>query len=823
MNIGSTDGLIVQYCTFAADAPDRAISLTDNPATNFTIDYCSFGGTGAMNWFTIGEDGGCSGTNVLSNNSIAGLVSQLRLSSEDIHDITYYRNQFTNTADGILLRECDIGYTAGTYDDIVVDQNTFAGGATETYAFGTIMSATGWGFYIQDTWFEGGSYDGTQVVLSHNSFGKFTGARTNAMRTVSWDIQGGSPADLTANGNYWGNPSGPSHTDANIGAVAYGADVSTNVAFRPWMVVPYTGQNTSSHITIGTDGTLPYGEVGNAYSETFTATKGTSGPPYTWAKYTGAGETWPVGSPAFAMSTGGVLSGTPTTYKDSANPYRFGTWVNDGVQGTYAVFDLSVYAPTGFCIATTSLPAGTRGLPYSQTLEVSGGTGTNVWSVSGSLPTGLSLAAGTGVISGTPTATGTYEFTVKVVSGSQTDQQTLSIEILDGTKLVGADDTTGSNGATNKFRLTKFTAGESGTITRVWVKAGAAGLVKVAIYADYNGAPRARLSAANYSQSVQPGWSPLTIPATDVVSGTDYWLADIYNTKGAIQYHSGGTMKHKSANYASFTFPDPAGIGFLNYDGYELSAGWGAVRVMTPGKLVGADDITGSNGAKNMFRLTKFTASQPGTITEFRVKSGASGNVKVAIYADNAGSPGARLSYNNTGQAVTADQWNTLTIPATDVVAGTDYWLAAIENATGAAQWHSVGTMRYRAASYSGFAFPKTATGLGALSSYNGYQLLAGWTTDAGPPDAPTLLCPATTVTFKWSGPSRATKYHLEVSTSSTFAGTSVFDEEVGSVTSKEVTGLSLGTMYYWRVRAGNDAGWGAWSSTGSVVANEVP
>jgi Putative Ig domain len=65
-------------------------------------------------------------------------------------------------------------------------------------------------------------------------------------------------------------------------------------------------------------------------------------------------------------------------------------------------------------ITTTSLPAGTKSSAYSQTLAATGGTTPYTWSVlSGSLPTGLSIAGSTGVISGTPSATGTFEFTIE--------------------------------------------------------------------------------------------------------------------------------------------------------------------------------------------------------------------------------------------------------------------------------------------------------------------------------------------------------------------------------------------------------------------------
>ena len=84
------------------------------------------------------------------------------------------------------------------------------------------------------------------------------------------------------------------------------------------------------------------------------------------------------------------------------------------------------YAPA---ITTKSLPNGTVGTAYSQTLAATG-SDTSTWSIeSGSLPAGLSLNESTGEITGTPTAAGTSTFTVKANNNYGSDSKSLSITI----------------------------------------------------------------------------------------------------------------------------------------------------------------------------------------------------------------------------------------------------------------------------------------------------------------------------------------------------------------------------------------------------------
>jgi hypothetical protein len=65
-------------------------------------------------------------------------------------------------------------------------------------------------------------------------------------------------------------------------------------------------------------------------------------------------------------------------------------------------------------ITNDSLPGATQGVAYSVQLTAFGGTQPYTWAVTqGSLPPGLTLST-TGVLSGTPTSPGTFNFNITV-------------------------------------------------------------------------------------------------------------------------------------------------------------------------------------------------------------------------------------------------------------------------------------------------------------------------------------------------------------------------------------------------------------------------
>ena len=126
--------------------------------------------------------------------------------------------------------------------------------------------------------------------------------------------------------------------------------------------------------------------------------------------------------------TTGTISGTPT----KADTYTF-TVKASPASGAPATKEFTLVVsetapdPTTITITTASLPSGTVGSSYSATLEASLSNAT--WSISsGSLPNGLRLSS-SGVISGTPTSSGSATFTVRAESGNASATKSLSITI----------------------------------------------------------------------------------------------------------------------------------------------------------------------------------------------------------------------------------------------------------------------------------------------------------------------------------------------------------------------------------------------------------
>ncbi len=141
-----------------------------------------------------------------------------------------------------------------------------------------------------------------------------------------------------------------------------------------------------------------------------------------------------------------------------------------------AVYQWNFYpaeAPSSLAITTATLPSGTVNYSYSANLEanISGAT----WSISsGSLPSGLTLNQSTGQITGVPTTSGDYTFTVKAEKDSQSAEKQLSITI--GTTPTITITTTslpsGTVGASYSAQLAASTAGATWSVSSGTLPAG---------------------------------------------------------------------------------------------------------------------------------------------------------------------------------------------------------------------------------------------------------------------------------------------------------------------------------------------------------------
>ena len=135
---------------------------------------------------------------------------------------------------------------------------------------------------------------------------------------------------------------------------------------------------------------------------------------------------------SLGFNSNGEILGTP----DTAGTYNFSVHLDDG-NGNSTNQSVSLYiAPVSspLQVATTSLPTGTNGAFYSQSLQASGGTLPYSWSIpnySADPPANLTLATN-GVLSGTLTTSGgPYYFDVAVTDGAaNTAYQTLSLYIV---------------------------------------------------------------------------------------------------------------------------------------------------------------------------------------------------------------------------------------------------------------------------------------------------------------------------------------------------------------------------------------------------------
>ena len=270
--------------------------------------------------------------------------------------ITEYNAQHPTVADNEVLIEYDYG-----------------GGGYWKAAGGTILHLGSCSYNL---------CTGPNVVLPYSSI-------------TDYNAQHPQPADGTVleelpSGRFWLFEGGcRSATGSSVPAITVADGDLQAYVICPWI----------------TTASLRKAVVGTAYRVTLSASGGTQ--PYRWSLASGS---VPAG---LHLSAAGMLSGTPSRAGTFALTVRVTDSSSPQLAGT-KTYTLTV----ALAIAPSSLSNATANQPYRVTLAASGGAAPYQWSLaSGSLPTGLHLSS-SGVLSGTPTTTGTFTLIVRVTDSS---------------------------------------------------------------------------------------------------------------------------------------------------------------------------------------------------------------------------------------------------------------------------------------------------------------------------------------------------------------------------------------------------------------------
>lgn len=252
----------------------------------------------------------------------------------------------------------------------------------------------------------------TTVVLPDGALGLAYDALLEARGGATphvWSLASGSlPAGLSLSpeGRIAGTPS-------SIGSSTFLVQVTDasdpqQQATSGFTIIVQPAEGTALEIVTRT---LPGGALGQAYGAALVASGGTE--PYTWSL--AGGTTLPGG---LVLSADGTITGTPS----ASGSTTFSVQVLDGSspqQIATAQLSIAIEGAVGspLAIATSALPDAQLGVAYATTITATGGAAPYGFSVQGLLPAGLSLAAD-GALSGVPSESGSFSFTVQVDDGS---------------------------------------------------------------------------------------------------------------------------------------------------------------------------------------------------------------------------------------------------------------------------------------------------------------------------------------------------------------------------------------------------------------------
>jgi hypothetical protein len=438
------NGIVFMYpAAGAGPGPLTVISasplLVGTVGSAYSQSLIATGGTTPYTWSLVSGAGSLpEGLTLNSTGIISGTPTATGISNFTV--------RVTDAAGGAAQKALSITVTTGSvqYDSQFVSQSAPA----------TLQPNQA--FSINIKWLNTGTetWDGSRgmVVRSQNPADNITWGG-NTVPLIFFTVPPGQQLDLTftafaprASGTY--NFQWQLYQDG----VGFFGQVSANLSI-------VVGDGSSSPAI--TSAASMEAVKGLAFSYPLAASGGT--PPLTWSIVSGA---LPVGLNLNPSS--GLLAGTPTVAGVSPATVQ----VTDAQSRTAQRVITITVMPPPVEVITSSLPAAHQGSAFSYQLSAIGGTPPYTWAVtSGAPPAGLSVGSATGIISGVPTAAGSFSFTVDATdSESRSARKILSVRVMTPLLIQAASSVEGLKGSSFSYQL--IAAG--GTPPYTWLIASGA-------------------------------------------------------------------------------------------------------------------------------------------------------------------------------------------------------------------------------------------------------------------------------------------------------------------------------------------------------------